>query len=174
MREPVWRWALPPLRPGASSSERGLRRREEMALEQQIRSIWTAFCSRVDLVERLGPTMAESWTPPTIGPITLGPPTRFSVCLHPGQLRTDLEDVRPRLAAAYEVDDVIVRDLVRGWATVELVEHGAGGAEPDAPGVPSDVGRKRRPLRPAEPSRPRHPFPRRARRGPFGGPRLGR
>lgn len=138
-----------------------------MAAEQQIRWIWVAFCAQVGLVERLGPTIAESWTAPTLGPVTLGPPTRFSVHLRHGQLRADLEKVRPRLASAYEVDDAIVRDLVRRWVTVELVEHGVADSTDET--EPPAIDQPRRRLTP-----PLRHFPRRRRRGPSGGPRSAR
>lgn len=165
MPEGTWRWAVPPLPVDAGPDERREHRRSEIASQSEIRWRWVEVCSGTGLIRRVVPTGTVSFEPPRLGPITLGPPTRLSVALRPGQLPSDLSAIRERLAAAFDVDDVEVRRLAPGgWVTVELVEDGAGvpgdeirpqPPDPDSPG--------------AAPSR-RH-FPRRRRRGPFGGPR---
>jgi hypothetical protein len=94
VREPVWRWAPAPLPLNPGGRDLREQRREEDALKQQMRWIWNEFCSGVDLTHRTVPTGYGTREPPRLGPIDLGPPTRFSVELRPGQLPRDFLDVR--------------------------------------------------------------------------------
>lgn len=170
MRRPPRRWV--PATPTSLVSRRDLRARqaEEADLKRDIRWRWNEFCSGVDLTHRIIPTGFATREPPRLGPITLGPPTRFNIELRPGQLIQDLLDVRERLAAAYQVADADVLPLVPGWVTVLLIEEDADRvrSSPLEPEDRAERGPRRGEIRPNA----RHLPPRR-HRGPYGSPRLG-
>ncbi|MBC3190944.1 hypothetical protein H7X46_07695 [Pseudonocardia sp. C8] len=126
-----WRWAGPPGQDTVFDAEN----------RHEIRAIWREVCAGYRLTRRVVPDDGPRAFP-HIGQIELGPPTRFTVRLRPGQLADDIADLIPRLAAAYEVDDVRVSQPGRGWALVELIEHRSptltiiDGAPPPDPGAP--------------------------------------
>lgn len=109
-----WRWAGPP-----EGRDAGW----DTDARTEIRWRWGEVCSGVGLTRRVFPEGCRSI--PHIGRITLGPPTRFTVRLRPGQSRQDIADIAPRLALAFEVRNVRVRDLATGWVSVEMVEQAA-------------------------------------------------
>lgn len=111
--QPFWRWAGPPGGQGAAW---------DTDARTEIRWRWGEVCGGFGLNRRILPDDGPRGIP-HIGRITLGPPTRFTVRLRPGQSRRDIADLAPRLAMALEVEDVHVRDLAAGWVSVELVEQ---------------------------------------------------
>ncbi|GAA4795729.1 hypothetical protein GCM10023200_34720 [Actinomycetospora chlora] len=179
------RWAPLPLPPHPTRADRleydGQASRARIA----IRNIWMEFHTGLHtMTGPAAPVSILTWDPPLVGPITLGPPTRWSVELRPGQRAADFRALAGRLASAYEVDDVVVADLARGWISIWLVEH--VGAEtvptPDVPARPAVEPTRPAPAPVGQPSarrtgRIRHhrlPLGSRWRRRPFGGPRTSR
>lgn len=117
------RWAPLPPPANASRAARDRYAAEACRARSEMRWIWNEVCSGLDLTRRVVPTGTVTREPPRLGRITLGPPTRFTVELRPGQLRQDVGQWSTRIAAAYGVPEVAVDDLVHGWIVVELVER---------------------------------------------------
>lgn len=136
LRVPTWRWAGPP---GGQDSAFDTEARHE------IRAIWREFCAGYGLTRRELPDDGPRAFP-HIRDVDLGPPTSFTVRLRPGQLAADIAELAPRLAAAYEVHDVVVSGPRRGWARVELIEHPPtltvvdGRSAPPDPDEPPSLG----------------------------------
>ena len=135
----IWRFAGPP---GGQDAAFDTEARHE------IRLIWREVCAGYGLTRRVLPDDGPRAFP-HIARLELGPPTRFLVRLRPGQLAVDIAELAPRLAAAYDVDDVQVREPHRGWASVELIEHrpptltvvdGTPPPDPDEPPSLGEVG----------------------------------
>lgn len=168
----VHRWAVPPLPERPSRRERAQHAADEAYARHQILWIWNEVCAGEYLIRRVVPTGAMTWEPPRIGRVHLGPPTTFTVEMRPGQLREDFTAIGPRLAAAFEVREVRVEDLVRGWLLVELVE-GCEDLRDQQSWRPPTINAS--PAAPAaiEPPSRGH-VGRRGWRRPFGGPRSGR
>lgn len=170
------RWAVPPL-PDHPTRAEWARHGEQVTYNRhQIRWIWNEVCSGLRLARRVVPTGTTAFEPPPIGQIDLGPPTVFSVRLRPGQLLDDFRSHSDRLAAAYEVPDVVVGALAPGWMVVQLVDdvprrdrderpdlrlHGSS----NAPRAGAGYTRRRSAATSA------NPLGRRRARGPLGGPR---
>ena len=175
----VHRWSVPPLPERPSRRQREQQAAEEAYARHQIKWIWNEVCAGTFMIRRIVPTGTVSWEPPRIGRVRLGPPTTFTVELRPGQLRADFIDIRERLAAAFEVRDVVVTDLVRGWLLVQLVEGCDEMVTPPPPARPPgrDPMINTSPAAPTEiesPHRPGDHLGRRGWRRPFGRPRTDR
>jgi hypothetical protein len=132
--------AQPPERAGWLSqlaqwlSDRDLRRDHE-AIEAlriaDIKSHWREACKHSGLAPLAFTPSGQHRFFPRIGQVKLGPPTTFTVLPHRGQLLSDFEAARERIAAAMGVAKVGIRPLAADWIVIELVD---GLAEPP-PGV---------------------------------------
>lgn len=144
------RWAPPPLSFNASGAERRRRAAEERRAQHEIRCIWNEFFREFHVITGVdSPTGVLAWEDqPEIRWITLGPPTRFTIKRRPGQRRDDFAGLAPRLAAAYDVDAVVVTDLPAPFLTILLVEYAAEAGRPPEGGVPPTLGRLTRRVTP--------------------------
>lgn len=118
-------WIMPPLTPGACRADREWHHREVVALEHELRNIWSNVCLVTHLAQVMPPPGAILQVP-TIGRITVddGGPARFSVRLRPGQLPVDFRRRAERLAAAFRVPAVRIEALTddEQWISVQLLE----------------------------------------------------
>lgn len=176
------RWAPPPPPSDATRAERSRHAAEEQYARHEIRCIWDDFFQSFLLVTGIdGPAGVLAWQgQPEIGPITLGPPTRFSIKMRPSQRRDDFSALAPRLAVAYDVDAVVITDSAEGWLTILLLEHADDAGRSQNGVVPATLGEGTREATPSPiPSGRggrghRRPLGLRGWRRPFGGPRTRR
>lgn len=175
------RWApLPPL-DGATRAEWREYRAKVRRVKVEIGFIWDMIFSGMHvLIGTSSPAGLLTWDdPPIQGPITMGPPTRWSVKPRQGQQLDDFVALAPRIATAYEVDAVEVTGFVPGWLRLVLVERpeDADFAPPTAiaPQQPGELGPGTSTADAADRFRPHgRPLGRRGWRRPFGGPRTQR
>ncbi|MDN5918639.1 MAG: hypothetical protein L0I76_26660 [Pseudonocardia sp.] len=132
----TWRWAGPP-----GGKDTGF----DTEARHEIRAIWREVCAGYGLTRRVLPDDGPRAFP-HIQRIDLGPPTSLTIRLRPGQLAADIAELAPRLAAAYEVADVLVSEPRRGSALVVFVEHPPmltivnGRSAPPDPDEPPSLG----------------------------------
>lgn len=167
-------WAAPALPAAPTRAERRAHTAYEIESRTTIRVIWDEVCENTGLTARITSSGCFLREPPVMGPITLGPPTRFSIALRPGQIVEDIAGMAHRLAVAYRVDDVVVRQLTQGWVSVVLVEHLLAAPQADDGLAPVDDGPSGGPRFGSSESRSarrRTHLGSRDRRRPFGRPR---
>jgi hypothetical protein len=96
---------------------------------------WRQVCEISGLGRLIFTPSGQAVSIPRITQVVLGPPTRFTVRLQPGQLASDVAKVAPRIAAAMHAHDAVVTELAIGWVLVELVPAPAFPHRGDAPKV---------------------------------------
>lgn len=106
------------------SSQRARRRDQETIRAQRIddiKSRWRQACEPSGLARLVFTPSGQHMSIPRIGGVQLGPPTTFTVRPQPGQLRSDFDAARERIAVAMGVADVRIRPLAAEWIVLELV-----------------------------------------------------
>lgn len=101
-------------------------RRERAAIDAEligdIKWRWRKACEHSGLARLVYTPSGPSMSFPRIGQVRLGSPTTFTVRPQPGQLRSDFEAARPRIAAAMGVTAVQVHPLAGDWIVIELLD----------------------------------------------------
>ena len=115
-------------------------RRDQEAIDaQRIGELmwrWRQACELSGLARLVFTPSGQHMFIPRIGQVKLGPPmTSFIVRPQPGQLLSDFEAARPRIAAAMGVAEVRIRPLANEWIVLELVDGSAEVHRPEPPEV---------------------------------------
>lgn len=123
-------------------SDRAQRRGQEAIKAQRIADIksrWRQACELSGLARLMFTPSGQHMFIPRVGQVQLGPPTTLTVRPQPGQLRSDFEAARPRIAAAMSVAKVRIRPLAAEWIVIELVDGLAEAHRPEPPEPPEVV-----------------------------------